>query len=113
MPVNSKSRFWSVHIVAVMVLGVVAMATPAFASTSTTTGGYSYTSGAYTVYACDTLDDGHQIEAQTHRASGATGFVRDSSGGGCQTASYGTDSIKEHRACRLMIFDQCGPWKKP
>ncbi len=94
-----------------------------FAATGTAYAAYSYTTGGhaanvdasdyrYHIYACDLADDGHQIEGQARMRSGANNYVRDSAGGGCSHLD-GNVIIDEFRACRLELFDTCGPWRIP
>ncbi|MGO1834370.1 MAG: hypothetical protein ACTH0C_06865 [Actinomycetaceae bacterium] len=107
----SISRFFRRASV-IAAIGVM-VATPALAGTSTTTGGYA-TATSQSMTACDTADDGHEIEAQGRPARGVgigTHYLRDSAGGGCASSNYAL--ISEFRACRLMILDQCDIWRLP
>lgn len=97
---------------AAAVAAVFPVSVPAYAVTSSTTGGYAYTTGAYKVSACDTTDDGHEIEGQSKHSSGPTQFVRDSaSTAGCTSNTYGR-SVTQIRACKLMLRDDCDIWRR-
>ena len=95
---------------AVVMLSSASVAAVA-APISRTNGGYA-TGTSTRVTACDTRDDGHQIEGQSHHVSGVRGLVRDNAGGSCTSNTYGS-KVTEFRACLLDWFDECGPWVKP
>lgn len=64
------------------------------------------------VYVCDTKDDGHEMEVQA-LIDGRRDTARDSlvtPGCGHLTMS---DPIEKFRACRLMVFDECGGYVAP
>lgn len=63
------------------------------------------------IYACDTKDDGHEVEGQMWMGHYTT-YVRDSAGGSC-AHSYQSTKIQRFRACKLALRDTCGGWVTP
>lgn len=100
----------AIAIAATTLISLASVSSTALALSSTTTGGYAYNSGTTRIYACDTSDDGHQIEAQGWVNSGERILSRDNAGGSCSSVST-SNRINRFRACRLEIFDSCGPMR--
>ncbi|MDO5737557.1 MAG: hypothetical protein Q4P15_13905 [Propionibacteriaceae bacterium] len=72
------------------------------------------TVSAASVLACDTADDGHQIEAQFYRKNLSGRMeVRDNAGDGCSahTINDTTYRVVQHRGVRLRLVDDVGVWK--
>lgn len=119
-PVKTHLRGFKPRALAATLLAMTMVSTgTAYGATvaiSRTTGGHAANVDAsdyrYHIYACDQLDDGHQIEGQARMATGETRYVRDSAGGSCSHLD-GNTIINSFRACRLEITDTCGPWVAP